>query len=199
MHFPKFVFVVPQPPPAFQGKYLLDKTINHDFSSLTRHLHLIIAIINDTLHRNRSIRTRFDSSSYVSVLRKNPVVPSAPMKPLYWTRILVSANATTDTNDNSPSSVPLWAQLEEIRLDNISEFADLFSRQVVAKKPSSKKVEVKSKIEPKKLLDSKRSKSVGILAQSLHVDFHEIETAIYDLDTSVVSLEALQHIYEAVG
>ncbi|GJQ85256.1 capu [Trypoxylus dichotomus] len=131
------------------------------------------------------------------VLRKNPVMPSIPMKPLYWTRILVSANATTESGDASPSSVPLWAQLDEIPLDNISEFADLFSRQVIAKKPSSKKVEIKSKIEPKKLLDSKRSKSVGILAQSLHVDFHEIETAIYDLDTSVVSLEALQHIYEA--
>lgn len=118
------------------------------------------------------------------------------MKPLYWTRILVSVN---QPNDISPSSVPLWVQLDEIALDNLSEFADLFSRQVVVKKPSSKKVEVKSKIEPKKLLDDKRSKSVGILAQSLHVDFHEIETAIYNLDTSVVSLEALQHIYEAVN
>lgn len=121
------------------------------------------------------------------------------MKPLYWTRIIVSATATTESADTNSPLIPLWAQLDEIRLDNISEFANLFSRQVVAKKPSSKKVEVKSKIEPKKLLDSKRSKSVGILAQSLHVEFQEIETAIYNLDTSVVSLEALQHIYEAVS
>ncbi|KAK9729564.1 Formin Homology 2 Domain [Popillia japonica] len=136
-------------------------------------------------------------SAQKSMLRKNPVVPSVPMKPLYWTRIIVSATATTESADTNSPLIPLWAQLDEIRLDNISEFANLFSRQVVAKKPSSKKVEVKSKIEPKKLLDSKRSKSVGILAQSLHVEFQEIETAIYNLDTSVVSLEALQHIYEA--
>ncbi|KAI4461001.1 formin [Holotrichia oblita] len=138
-------------------------------------------------------------SAQKSMLRKNPVVPSVPMKPLYWTRILVSVTTTTESTDSSPPLVPLWAQLEEIRLDNISDFTNLFSRQVVAKKPSSKKIEVKSKIEPKKLLDSKRSKSVGILAQSLHVEFQEIETAIYNLDTSVVSLEALQHIYEAVS
>lgn len=50
-----------------------------------------------------------------------------------------------------------------------------------------------------KLLDSKRSQSVGILAHSLRQDFNEIENAIYSFDTSVVSLEALQQIYEVVS
>lgn len=93
---------------------------------------------------------------------------------------------------------PLWLEIEETKLDNIDEFADLFSRQVV-KAPVKKKVEVKTKIQPVKILDSKRSQNVGILAQSLHVEFSEIENAIYNFDTSVVSLEALQQIYELVS
>lgn len=117
------------------------------------------------------------------------------MKPLYWTRIIVTTSTTTTDN---PSSVPLWGQIEEVRVDDLSEFTDLFSRQVVTRKPTKKKVETKSKAEAVKLLDSKRSQNVGILAQSLHVEFAEIENAIYNFDTSVVSLEALQQIYEAV-
>lgn len=133
-------------------------------------------------------------------MRKTAVVPSVPMKPLYWTRILVTnvqqqIEQDTDTKSNEKH---VWANLDEINLDNITEFADLFSRQVITKKSTKKKIEIKSKIEPKKLFDSKRSQNVGILAQSLHIEFNEIENAIYDLDTSVVSLEALQQIYEAV-
>lgn len=61
-----------------------------------------------------------------------------------------------------------------------------------------KKRELKPKVEVVKLLDGKRSQSVGILAQSLRQDLTEIENAIYTFDTSVVSLEALQQIYEVV-
>ncbi|GBP80015.1 Protein cappuccino, partial [Eumeta japonica] len=86
-------------------------------------------------------------------------------------------------------------EIDETKLDNIEEFTDLFSRQVV-KAPVKKKIEVKTKIKPVKILDSKRSQNVGILAQSLHVEFSEIENAIYNFDTSVISLEALQQIYE---
>lgn len=93
---------------------------------------------------------------------------------------------------------PLWSQLEEVPLENMSEFTELFSRQVVTRKPTVKKVEVTAKVAAVKLLDSKRSQNVGILAQSLHVDFQEIENAIYNFDTSIVSLESLQQIYEAV-
>ncbi|XP_028175571.1 protein cappuccino isoform X1 [Ostrinia furnacalis] len=131
-----------------------------------------------------------------STLRKTPVKPAAPMKPLYWTRIL--ANQVAPPCQGESDSVllkPLWLEIEETNLDNIEEFTDLFSRQVV-KAPVKKKVEVKTKIQPVKILDSKRSQNVGILAQSLHVEFSEIENAIYNFDTSVVSLEALQQIYE---
>lgn len=124
--------------------------------------------------------------------------PSAPMKPLYWTRILATSlqQAIRGEQDNNVLK-PLWLEIEETSLDNIDEFTDLFSRQVV-KAPVKKKVEVKTKIQLVKILDSKRSQNVGILAQSLHVEFSEIENAIYNFDMSVVSLEALQQIYELV-
>lgn len=128
--------------------------------------------------------------------------PAAPMKPLYWTRILAVAppplNQGEPSTNTSGTFKPLWLEIEETKLDNIDEFTDLFSRQVV-KAPVKKKVEVKTKIQPIKILDSKRSQNVGILAQSLHVEFSEIENAIYNFDTSVVSLEALHQIYELVS
>lgn len=128
-------------------------------------------------------------------MRKNPITPSVPMKPLYWTRIIVPQN---DAMEESVEK-PLWAEIDEVPLDTLPNFTDLFSRQVVARKPTMKKVETKPKVEAIKLLDSKRSQNVGILAQSLHVEFQEIENAIYNFDTSIVSLEALQQIYEAVS
>ncbi|CAD0199743.1 unnamed protein product [Chrysodeixis includens] len=130
-----------------------------------------------------------------ATLRKTPVKPAAPMKPLYWTRILATTPQPTSHGESLSGTKPLWLEIEETKLDNIDEFTDLFSRQVV-KAPVKKKVEVKTKIQPIKILDSKRSQNVGILAQSLHVEFSEIENAIYNFDTSVVSLEALHQIYE---
>ncbi|XP_026732319.1 formin-2-like isoform X2 [Trichoplusia ni] len=131
-----------------------------------------------------------------ATLRKTPVKPAAPMKPLYWTRILATTPQPTSHGESLTGNFkPLWLEIEETKLDNIDEFTDLFSRQVV-KAPVKKKVEVKTKIQPIKILDSKRSQNVGILAQSLHVEFSEIENAIYNFDTSVVSLEALHQIYE---
>lgn len=127
-------------------------------------------------------------------MRKNPVTPSVPMKPLYWTRIIVPQNDVTE----GPVEKPLWSEINEVPLDILPKFTDLFSRQIMARKPTMKKVESKPKVEAIKLLDSKRSQNVGILAQSLHVEFQEIENAIYNFDTSIVSLEALQQIYEAV-
>ncbi|XP_047508985.1 formin-like protein 6 isoform X1 [Pieris napi] len=129
-----------------------------------------------------------------STLRKPPIKPAAPMKPLYWTRIL--ANSVQNGQGEVDSGFkPLWLEIDETKLDNIDEFMDLFSRQVV-KAPVKKKVEVKTKIQPIKILDSRRSQNVGIFVQSSHLEFSEIENAIYNFDTSVVSLEVLQQMYE---
>ncbi|XP_021933478.1 formin-2 isoform X2 [Zootermopsis nevadensis] len=144
-----------------------------------------------------------------AMLRKQPVNPIIPMKPLYWTRIIVPPTGQPPPLGNSPAPAPapapgvpaagsglLWDKLEEADIDDIKEFSDLFSRQVVERKPTKKKEEKPSKVQAMKILDSKRSQNVGILASSLHVDFSEIENAIYNFDTSVVNLEALQQIYE---
>lgn len=118
------------------------------------------------------------------------------MKPLYWTRIIAPSQLVVQEGSNSA----LWNEIEEISTDELDEFSRLFSRQVITRKPSTViKVERKEKKDAVKLLDSKRSQNVGILAQSLHIDFQEIENAIYNFDTSIVSLEALQQIYEAVS
>jgi len=138
-----------------------------------------------------------------AMLRKQPLTPVVPMKPLYWTRIIVPPTDQPDSPANSPASSflaagseLLWDQLEEAQIDDMKEFSDLFSRQVVERKPTKKKEEKPSKVQATKVLDSKRSQNVGILSSSLHVDFSEIENAIYNFDTSVVNLEALQQIYE---
>lgn len=117
------------------------------------------------------------------------------MKPLYWTRIL-APTVTPVPESAAPNAI--WVQIDEIPLEDLAEFTDLFSRQVVTRKPTVKKQEQKNKVEAVKLLDSKRSQNVGILAQSLHIDFQEIENAVYNFDTSIVNLESLQQIYEVV-
>ncbi|XP_076265744.1 formin protein cappuccino isoform X1 [Rhynchophorus ferrugineus] len=125
-------------------------------------------------------------------IRKPQINPPVPMKPLYWTRILIAQSAVVQ---DGPA---LWDEIEELPIDKLSpDFTKLFSRQVINRAPTVKKQEQKPKVEVVKLLDSKRSQNVGILAQSLRQDFQEIENAIYSFDTSVVNLEVLQQIYEA--
>ncbi|XP_044578585.1 protein diaphanous homolog 1-like isoform X1 [Cotesia glomerata] len=135
-------------------------------------------------------------------LRKEALAPEIPMKPLYWTRIIIPADQQPiipATSPDAPPQVPLWLEIEKQEENvNMKEFVDLFSRQVIERKPTIKKEESSkpSKIQPAKILDSKRSKNVGILEKSLRVDFSEVENAVYNLDTSIVSLEALRQIYE---
>lgn len=117
------------------------------------------------------------------------------------------------------SSTSLWDKLEEIAPDSWDDFTDLFSRQVVVAKPVKPKVEnkpvkqqtVKSMYTHQLLynninlmvfvllilvLDNKRSQMVGILISSRHLDVQEVESAVYNLDTSVIDLETLQKIFE---
>ncbi|XP_059222088.1 protein cappuccino isoform X2 [Stomoxys calcitrans] len=151
-----------------------------------------------------------------NTLRKTAVNPPKPMKPLYWTRIVTqppppkpppTLSATpSDETDSSPTSSPddapafkphvakeIWQEIDETSLDNIDEFTELFSREAVV--PVTKpKVKPEVRVRHTKVLDSKRSQNVGIISRSSHVDFCEIEHAIYHVDTSVVSLETLQQI-----
>ncbi|XP_046803183.1 protein cappuccino isoform X3 [Lucilia cuprina] len=154
-------------------------------------------------------------------LRKTAVNPPKPMKPLYWTRIVTQppppkppkpiaaiVPVTGDTTDSStPSTSPdepilsespaapkeIWQEIDETNLDNIDEFTELFSREAVVPKVVPK-IKTEVRVRAVKVLDCKRSQNVGILLRSSHVDFCEIEHAIYHVDTSVVSLETLQQI-----
>uniref|UniRef100_A0A2K6FG37 Formin 1 n=1 Tax=Propithecus coquereli TaxID=379532 RepID=A0A2K6FG37_PROCO len=47
-----------------------------------------------------------------------------------------------------------------------------------------------------KLLDGKRSQTVGILISSLHLEMKDIQQAIFNVDDSVVDLETLAALYE---
>uniref|UniRef100_A0A336M7H3 CSON010665 protein n=1 Tax=Culicoides sonorensis TaxID=179676 RepID=A0A336M7H3_CULSO len=143
-------------------------------------------------------------------LRKPVKNPPKPMKPLFWTRIVTKPPVTTPiqietdavdateppaTLGESEKTPELWQEIDETSLDNLDEFTELFSRQVVAPKQKTRDEKARpAKVETIKVLDSKRSQTVGIFARSLHVGFEEIEHAIYHCDTSVVSLETLQHI-----
>ncbi|KAM5338096.1 formin-1 isoform 3-T3 [Glossophaga mutica] len=124
--------------------------------------------------------------------RKPAIEPSCPMKPLYWTRIQIS--------DKSQSATPtLWDSLEEPDIRDTSEFEYLFSKDTTQqkKKPLSETYEKKNKVKKiMKLLDGKRSQTVGILISSLHLEMKDIQQAIFNVDDSVVDLETLAALYE---
>lgn len=114
------------------------------------------------------------------------------MKPLYWTRIQIS--------DKSQNTAPtLWDSLEEPDIRDTSEFEYLFSKDTTQqkKKPLSESYEKKTKVKKIiKLLDGKRSQTVGILISSLHLEMKDIQQAIFNVDDSVVDLETLAALYE---
>ncbi|XP_054233793.1 formin-1 isoform X4 [Homo sapiens] len=124
--------------------------------------------------------------------RKPAIKPSCPMKPLYWTRIQIS--------DRSQNATPtLWDSLEEPDIRDPSEFEYLFSKDTTQqkKKPLSETYEKKNKVKKIiKLLDGKRSQTVGILISSLHLEMKDIQQAIFNVDDSVVDLETLAALYE---
>ncbi|EDL27852.1 formin 1, isoform CRA_a [Mus musculus] len=132
------------------------------------------------------------SSSSSQYPRKPAIEPSCPMKPLYWTRIQI--------NDKSQDAAPtLWDSLEEPHIRDTSEFEYLFSKDTTQqkKKPLSEAYEKKNKVKKIiKLLDGKRSQTVGILISSLHLEMKDIQQAIFTVDDSVVDLETLAALYE---
>lgn len=106
---------------------------------------------------------------------------------LYWKRIIVP-----ETEQKS-----YWATIDETQL-NMDEFTERFARQVISKQS---KAANKATKKPKfiKVLDNKRSQSVGIFAQSLNrtrVDSKTIEAAIYNWDTASVGLDLMQQMLE---
>ncbi|KAG4074898.1 hypothetical protein HA402_009323 [Bradysia odoriphaga] len=132
-----------------------------------------------------------------NTLRKNALKPPKPMKPLYWTRIVAPSVVPPQPNlQVNTDEAQLWKEIDETALDNLDEFTEMFSRPIIEPKKPKEETQKLVKSKTIKVLDSKRSQSVGIFSRSLHVNFAEIEHAIYHCDTSVVSLESLQTLME---
>ncbi|CAK8694930.1 unnamed protein product [Clavelina lepadiformis] len=129
-------------------------------------------------------------SSNQSGLSKTIIEPVKPMKPLYWTKIKLSASAAM------PKRL-IWENVEESDV-NITELVDLFCKlNVTKKKPLSStlgKATKKKKVA--KILDTKRSQAVAIFTSSLHVEIDDIKQAMLNVDTSVVDIETMEAIYE---
>ncbi|NWJ07104.1 FMN protein, partial [Crypturellus undulatus] len=124
--------------------------------------------------------------------RKPAIEPTRPMKPLYWTRIQLQGSRKT-------AMPTLWDSLEEPDLLDTTEFEYLFSKDTAQekRKPLSETYEKKTKAKKIiKLLDGKRSQTVGILISSLHLEMKDIQQAILCVDDSVVDLETLEALYE---
>ncbi|XP_030307881.1 formin-1 [Calypte anna] len=124
--------------------------------------------------------------------RKPAIEPTRPMKPLYWTRIQLQ--------DSRKNAMPtLWESLKEPDILDTTEFEYLFSKDTTQekRKPLSETYEKKTKAKKIiKLLDGKRSQTVGILISSLHLEMKDIQQAILCVDDSVVDLETLEALYE---
>lgn len=93
----------------------------------------------------------------------------------------------------------LWESLEEPDILDTTEFEYLFSKDTTQekRKPLSETYEKKPKAKKIiKLLDGKRSQTVGILISSLHLEMKDIQQAILCVDDSVVDLETLEALYE---
>ncbi|NXH09528.1 FMN protein, partial [Bucco capensis] len=124
--------------------------------------------------------------------RKPAIEPSRPMKPLYWTRIQLQGSRKT-------AMPTLWESLEEPDILDTTEFEYLFSKDTTQekRKPLSETYEKKNKAKKIiKLLDGKRSQTVGILISSLHLEMKDIQQAILCVDDSIVDLETLEALYE---
>lgn len=121
---------------------------------------------------------------------------------LFWSRIL-APKPEDDTVDEAAAesarkkSRELWQDIDETIIENVDDFAELFARQATPKK-SKELAKIPKKI-CIKVLDTKRSQSVGIFAQSLHrlrIDSSAIEEAIYNWETKNISLDLMQQILE---
>lgn len=120
---------------------------------------------------------------------------------LFWTRIIAPKPEDDEHNKcareakERKKSRELWQDLDETVIENVDEFGELFSRTSTPKKfRESMKIPRKNCI---KVLDSKRSQTVGIFAQSLHrlrIDAQAIEHAIYKWDTTTIDLDLLKQM-----
>lgn len=149
----------------------------------------------------RDIVTKFIS---FAALRKAAKHPPKPMINLFWTRILIPKEEEDDetfgeskTDAASKTREKLWQKIDETTLENADDLTELFARQSTPKRPREvAKVPKKTVI---KVLEHKRSQTVGIFSQSLYrhrIDSQSIQRAIYSWDLTNIGLDLLQQLLE---
>ncbi|XP_028392314.1 LOW QUALITY PROTEIN: serine/threonine-protein kinase CST20-like [Dendronephthya gigantea] len=125
-----------------------------------------------------------------------PVVnPKTEMKPLFWNRIIAS-------NDSPTKEKCVWKNIKEPTFDT-NEFEKLFSKKIADRRlkrtKSLRDDKHFARINGKKvvkLLETNRSRAIGIKMSSLSCQLEDISNAVYNMDTSVVDMESLQSIYD---
>lgn len=113
------------------------------------------------------------------------------MKPLYWNRIQIFSKSDA-----------IWFDVAEQDIGD--EFELLFSKVALKSKQSNQKSSSKTstgsssvhaKQECVKVLDAKRSQSIGILMSSKRLDSNVIRDALMSFDNQLLSFEILSSIY----
>lgn len=117
------------------------------------------------------------------------------MKPLFWQRIVVN-DIKSPKHKQYLNARLVWEEIDEAKI-NFDEVDELFSKLPIDNSRKSRLT--KSKSPPKqfaKVIEPKRSQAIGILLSSLRMEFHVIESAIMNLDTTQVEMEKLKAIYD---
>ncbi|XP_065564912.1 formin-2-like isoform X3 [Artemia franciscana] len=170
-------------------------SVNMDPASSLPMAHHLMARSSSKKPVSRSLAAFPDFAALAA--RKSKIVPRTAMKPLYWTRIQTLAGYPGNPNFNKYKD-SIWEILEEVKPSELNEFEEKFSRQSTQDKPKLvSKSEKPGKQQVAKLLDPKRSQNLGILISSQHLEISEIEQALLNFDTDIVSLEMLKRIYGA--
>jgi hypothetical protein len=99
-------------------------------------------------------------------------------------KVLFRSNRKTDV---------IWFDVEEV--DLTEEFINLFSKPTPKPLAAKQKKHNSPTKEFTKLLDSKRSHSIGILMSSQHLDASVIRQALMEFDNKILSSETLTSIY----
>jgi len=108
--------------------------------------------------------------------RKPLVTPSAPMKPLYWTKVVAP---------HSTASL-LWDDLEDVEVpaDKIEElFAKARPKKLKVEELKKEKEDKKpEKVKVVKLIDAKKGQNVGIFVKSMKLSAAAVEAICYRLE-----------------
>ncbi|XP_073234320.1 uncharacterized protein [Porites lutea] len=135
--------------------------------------------------------------------KKAAVKPDVEMKPLFWTRILISDETDTgDVNNNKPKNT-VWKNMKEMDF-NRKEFQKMFGRKInkKAKYDHRKSLHEDSHFSlskgqhAAKLLDNGRSQTIGIIMSSLSCQLDDVKTAVYKMDNSVLDMDGLKALYD---